>query len=442
MCGIVGVYSSDTAASVALLQVLEQLEHRGGDGVGVAAVTTEGMRVAKGSGRLQAAYAEDWPTGTPMIGHTRYRTAGGHEEANVQPLLSSCGQIALAHNGELTNVQELRDIAVQHGVLVRGTSDSNALVAVFTVFLSEHDTIEQAVFALMQQIRGSYSVVAVVDETLVAFRDPYGNRPLFIGEIPGGYLVASEDGSMNIVNPQKVRAILPGECVIISTAGVQTSYFVTLPVRRPCIFECVYFARPDTTAPEGKMVLATRFSAGRRLAEECSVQADVVVPVPDSSIDAAAGFADATAMRLLSNALIKNRGRSFTASTQVAREEIVRAKFHPVQALLEGKRVVLVDDSIVRGTTMRILVQMIRNAGATEVHVRSASPPVRYRCYYGIDIKTGEELIATRRTVEQIRQYIGADSLGYVSVTGLIDACGGSTYCTACFTGEYDIPRE
>lgn len=441
MCGIVGIYSNDSDAPTKLLSVLEQLEHRGGDGVGVAAMTAIGIRTAKGHGKLKSAYQQDWPTGSPMIGHTRYRTEGERVLSNVQPLSSSCGQLVLAHNGELTNADELRVYANKWGITPTGTSDSNAMVAALTVLLREESTIEDAVFALMDMMRGSYSVVMLVDEQFVVFRDPYGNRPLFFGEVDGGYMVASEDGPMSMGSPVRVRSVLPGECIIVSDQGMHSTRYHTLPTPRPCSFECVYFSRPDTAAAPDRPVSVTRHTAGRRLWSEHPVVADGVVPVPDSSIDAAVGFAKAAGLELLSNALIKNRGRSFIAATQQQREAIVRDKFNPISRLLSGKRVVLVDDSIVRGTTMRTLVQQVRDAGAVEVHVRVASPPVRFPCYYGIDMKTEEQLIAANRDVEAVRYYIGADSLGYVSVRALIEACGGGTHCTACFTGDYQIPR-
>lgn len=449
MCGIVAVSGNAEAARLAYLG-LYSLQHRGQEAAGIATYdrrTGVSSRVRE-AGLVSDVFTEDKfekLLGDTAVGHIRYSTAGGAGLKNAQPIRETyrSGHLALVHNGNLTNFHQIRDELLQEGALFQSTIDSEVIVHL--IARSRKPTPDEQILQALEKLEGAYCVLATVDDVLYAARDPFGYRPLVIGALPGGGLmVASETCALDIVKARYVRDVEPGELVRIR--GGEIEEVVRLPrfvaEAQPCIFELVYFARPDTQL-WGYTVDRARRAFGRRLAREEPAPGDIVISVPDSANSAAVGFAEesGTPFEL---GLIRNHyvGRTFITPTQAGRDFKVRMKFSPVREVLDGKRVVVVDDSLVRGTTSRALVQMLRDAGASEVHFRLASPPVRWPCFYGIDMPTKEELIAANMTIGEMRDYLGVDSLGYLSAEGMIDCVRDrdETYCTACFTGDYRAP--
>jgi amidophosphoribosyltransferase len=449
VCGIVAVSGNPEAAQLAYLG-LYSLQHRGQEAAGIASfesATGESHRVRRAglvSEALQPAQIAELP-GDVAVGHIRYSTAGGAGLKNAQPIRETfrAGQLALVHNGNLTNANLLREKLLNEGALFQSSIDSEVIVHL--IARSRAETADEQIMDALSQLEGAYCVLITMGDTLFAARDPYGYRPLVIGSLPtGGLVVASETCALDIVHARYVRDVEPGELIRIRSGEIEQvrrlGRFVAEP--QPCIFELVYFARPDTKL-WGYTVDRARRAFGRKLADEQPTQGDIVISVPDSANSAAVGYSERSGIPF-ELGLIRNHyvGRTFITPTQVGRDFKVRMKFSPVREVLEGKRVVVVDDSLVRGTTSRALVHILREAGAKEVHFRLASPPVRWPCFYGIDMPTRQELIASDKTVEEIRDYLGVDSLGYLSPDGMIDCVrdGGETYCTACFTGDYRAP--
>jgi amidophosphoribosyltransferase len=440
-CGIFGVYGADEAAKLAYLG-LYALQHRGQESAGIVSSDGARLHVHKGMGLVEEIFRarelENLP-GMAAIGHTRYSTAGDTSLSNAQPLVIECnkGQLALAHNGNLTNANACRRTLEHRGSIFQTTSDTEVIVHLIARSTSRN--LPAAVAEALLQVEGAYSLLLLTRDEMYAIRDPRGFRPLCLGRMGSGHVVASETCAFDLINAAYVRDVEPGEMVRISRAGVESIRFAPPKPVTQCIFEHVYFARPDSVV-FGRPVNASREMLGRLLAREHPAAADIVVPVPDSGVPAAVGYALESGIPFRM-ALIRNHyiGRTFIEPSQAIRDFGVKLKLNPVRGLLEGQRVVLVDDSIVRGTTSRKIVRMVREAGAVQVHVRISCPPTISPCYYGVDTPTREELIASRNSVEQIREFLGADSLGYLSLGSLRQAVEDrrGTYCLACYTGEY-----
>ncbi|HEU4556824.1 MAG TPA: amidophosphoribosyltransferase [Longimicrobium sp.] len=449
MCGIVAVSGTPEAARLAYLS-LYSLQHRGQEAAGIASYETasgESHR-ERAAGLVSDALSEERLSRLPgdlAVGHIRYSTAGGAGLKNAQPIRERyrAGQLALVHNGNLTNANTIRERLLNEGSLFQSTIDTEVIVHL--IARSRGETPDEQIMDALGQLEGAYCVLIAIDDVLYAARDPYGYRPLVIGALPtGGLMLASETCALDIVHARYVRDVEPGEVIRIRGGEIESVVRLPrfVPEPQPCVFELVYFARPDTRL-WGHTVDRARRAFGRKLARERPADADIVISVPDSANSAAVGFAEQSGVPF-ELGLIRNHyvGRTFITPTQAGRDFKVRLKFSPVREVLEGKRVVVVDDSLVRGTTSRALVAMLRDAGAAEVHFRLASPPVRWPCYYGIDMPTREELIAAGKSVDEIRDYLGVDSLGYLSPEGMLDCVrdNGETYCVACFTGDYKAP--
>jgi amidophosphoribosyltransferase len=446
MCGIFGVHGHGDA--VALTQLgLYSLQHRGQESVGVAAIDSEGAgRVVRSMGTLNAAMADDLQNvhGHIAIGHTRYSTAGSSTIENAQPVFvrSRGGYIALAHNGNLTNAGELRQDLEATGSIFSSTMDSEVIV--HRLAKSTAATPEARVAEALRGAEGAYSLIIALGDTLIGARDPRGWRPLVMGRLNGSVVFASETCALDIVGAKYEREVKPGEIVSVDAKGVHSTMpFEEKPLTR-CIFEYIYFARPDSRIFNGGSVDRARRALGRRLAKEHPApQADLVFAVPDSSNSAALGYAEESGLPY-ELALIRNHyvGRTFIQPTQKDRDAKVKVKYNAVREVLQGKSVVMVDDSIVRGTTTRGLVSLVRAAGAREVHMRVSSHPITGPCYYGIDTPTREELIAANMDLEGIRKHLGVDSLGYLSLEGMLASVpdGPHGFCHACFSGDYPTP--
>ena len=447
MCGIVAVSGTPEAAKLAYLG-LHALQHRGQEAAGIVAFDArEGVahRVRE-AGLISEIFSEEKLAKLPgevAVGHIRYSTAGGAGLKNAQPIRVSYreGHLALVHNGNLTNAGELRNRLVNEGALFQSTIDSE--VVVHLIARSHREGVEAQIDDALSQLQGAFSVLITVGDTLYAARDPWGYRPLVIGHLPGGGLVlASESCALDIMGARFLRDVEPGE--VLRIRGTEMTRLRPLPPEgapQPCVFELVYFARPDTRL-WGYTVDRARRAFGRRLAEEQPADADIVISVPDSANSAALGYAEASGIPF-ELGLIRNHyvGRTFIEPSQAGRDFKVRLKYNAVREVLAGKRVVVVDDSLVRGTTSRGLVSLLHDAGAREVHFLFASPPVRYPCFYGIDMPSQAELIAAHKTVEQIRDYLRVESIGYLSLEGMLDCVkDAGTFCTACFSGDYRAP--
>jgi len=449
-CGIVGIFNFDTSRDVAksLYYCLYALQHRGQESAGIA--TTDGHRTHfhKEMGLVHEAFNEEKLKGLKGnigIGHVRYSTTGDSKVTNAQPLAVRYrgGSITLAHNGNLVNAAELRDCLEENGVVFQTTIDSEVIVNLIARFSSEG--IVNAIEQTMEMVRGAYTLVVMTEDSLIGIRDPYGLRPLCLGKTEDGCVLASESCALDIIGAEFVRDVEPGEIIVIDKDGLRSKRVQSKCRRASCIFEYIYFARPDSVM-DGTSVYEARKNAGRILAEEHPVEADLVIAVPDTSIPAAVGYAEASGIPF-GEGLIKNRyvGRTFIQPEQELRETAVRLKLNPLRYNVSGKRIVMIDDSIVRGTTSRQIVNSLKMAGAREVHLRISSPPVTHSCYFGIDTPDREQLIGARKTPEQIAEEIGADSLGYLSVDGLVRSVGkpAEQLCLACFTGDYpmEVPK-
>ena len=443
-CGVVGISGIDRAAEQVFLG-LYALQHRGQESAGIVSLNPDGARVHKGLGLVADVF--DAPSlaklhGATSVGHVRYSTAGGSRIENVQPFAVrySEGDLVIAHNGNLTNAIELRSRLVSEGAIFQTTSDSEVIVHL--VARSRHEGIDAQIDDALSQLEGAFSLVIAVNETIYAVRDSRGFRPLQLGRKGRGWVVASETCAFDIVGAQYVRDLEPGEVIKIHGGKVE-SLRPLPPAGRPapCIFELVYFARPDSRL-WGVSVDRARRAFGRQLAREHPADADCVMAVPDSANSAALGFAEESGIPF-ELGLLRNHyvGRTFIKPSQADRDFGARMKYNPVREVVAGKRVVVVDDSLVRGTTSRSLVKFVREAGAREVHFRIASPPVRFPCFYGIDMPSREELIGARLTVEEIRAALGVNSLGYLSQEGMEAAVADAgPFCNACFSGDYTAP--
>ncbi len=448
-CGVFGIYGHTEAANLTYLG-LYALQHRGQESGGIAATDGERISIHKAMGYVADVFDEDVLSklaGTAAVGHVRYSTAGESGIKNAQPILIDCahGEIAICHNGNLVNGGELRDRLVAEGAIFQTTSDTEVLLHLYA--RSKAATPEAALTEAVSQAQGAFSLVLLTKDRMIAVRDPHGFRPLTLGKLNDGWVVASETCALDLIDAVHVRDIEPGEMFIASADGTKSLRPFAPAPKAHCIFEHVYFARPDSSV-FGQSVNEARTAFGRRLAfEHPTANADVVVPIPDSGVCAATGYAEASALPMRMG-LIRNHyvGRTFIEPQQSIRHFGVRVKLNPVRSILEGRSVVLVDDSIVRGTTSRKIVKMVRAAGAREVHMRISCPPTISPCFYGVDTPRRAELIGATHTLEEIRKYIGADTLGYLSLDGLLGAVGSEpkSYCTSCYTGEYPVafPRD
>ncbi len=446
-CGIVGVYGSEAASELAYMG-LYALQHRGQESAGI--VSTDGENVFRHVGMgLVADVFQDKEIlsrlkGKIAIGHNRYSTTGSSRLLNSQPLLVNCkeGPLAIAHNGNLVNYRALRKQLEAEGSIFQTTMDSEVILHLTA--RSQAKTLPERLLDALRQVRGAYSVVFLTRKRLIVARDPHGVRPLALGKLDDITIAASESCVMDLIGAEYIRDVEPGELLIVDENGLH-SYRISEKIRPAhCIFEFVYFSRPDSRI-FGEYVDKARRKLGKNLALEHPVEADIVISVPDSSNTAAIGYSRRTGIKF-EIGLIRNHyiGRTFIQPTQTKRDSNVRIKFNPVGGVLKDRRVVIVEDSIVRGTTLKNLVKMIRKAGAKEIHIRVSSPPVKYPCYYGMDFPTHGEVIAAEKSVEEIRSYLGVDSLEYLSLKGLLASVpnGDKGYCTACFSGQYPIPVE
>src|SRR5215471_16284516 len=425
-CGVVAVYQHPEAETLAYLG-LHSLQHRGQESAGIVSSDGMALHIHKAMGLVADIFTEKKLSrirGTLAIGHTRYSTTGDSALLNAQPILvqSNKGQIALAHNGNLTNAQEIRARMEANGSIFQTSSDTEVIVHL--IAQSREHTLPEAIADALRQVEGAYSLVMISPDRIFAARDPRGFRPLAMGRIAGDrtqdpIVFASETCAFDLIGATYERQVRPGELVVVGPEGIASQYFAPPMRQSSCIFEHVYFSRPDSRV-FGRSVQESREELGRELAREAPADADLVVPVPDSGVTAAIGYAAESGIPVRFG-LIRNHyvGRTFIEPQQSVRDFGVRLKLNPVRSLLEGKRVVLIDDSIVRGTTSRKIVRMIRNAGATQVHMRISCPPTMSPCFYGVDTPRKKELIAANNTIEQIRQYIGANSLSYLSIAGL-----------------------
>ncbi len=445
-CGVVGVWSRPEAARLAYLALYAQ-QHRGQEAAGIVTAGANGRGLLGRNGVGHVADVFDRTTleslpGTAAIGHTRYSTAGDSSPRNIQPIHIECkfGEIAVCHNGNLVNAHLLRRKLVDRGSIFRTTSDTEVLLHLFAK--SGQDAEFEAVCEAVRQAEGAFSLLFLTKNALYAVRDPRGFRPLVLAKAGNGHVVCSETCALDLLGAEYVRDIEAGELLRISDAGVESFRVFEPAPAAQCVFEHIYFARPDSRV-FGRDVYRTRVALGAALAERTGVPADIVVPVPDSGLIAAIGYARAAGLPL-EFGLIRNHyvGRTFIEPSQSIRNFGVRVKLNPVPGVMEGKRVILIDDSIVRGTTSRKLVQMARNAGATEVHFRVSSPPTTGPCHYGIDTPSKSELIAANQTVEEIREYLNADSLAYLPLDAMWEAMDNERdrYCDACFSGRYPLP--
>ena len=451
-CGVVGVFlnnaKTDSAATLAYYG-LYSLQHRGQESAGIAVSNDEVIKIQKAMGLVSDVFVPqhlEELKGHIAVGHVRYATAGGRTIENAQPMLNKfkLGSIALAHNGQLVNYEPLQEMLEETGSTFTSTSDTEIILKL--IARNYKKGLEQAVTNAIQVIKGSFALCVMTENCLIGARDPYGIRPLCLGQLEDGWVLASESCAIDAMNGTFVRDVNPGEVVIITSDGLKSVNLNEKTSKQTCIFEYVYFARPDSII-DGIPVQYARLKMGEMLAKENPVEADVVVGVPDSGIGAALGYSAVSGVPYATG-IVKNKyiGRTFIAPTQKERENMVFVKLNAIKSDLNGKRVVVIDDSIVRGTTSRRLVQILRRAGAKEVHFRVSSPPVKFPCYLGIDTPTKAELISSAHDVEQIRKEIGADSLSFISLEGMLEALRScrpesNGYCKGCFCGEYPIAQ-
>ncbi len=445
-CGVMAVYGHPEAANLAYLGLYAQ-QHRGQESAGISVSNGREIYTHKAMGLVSDIFTPEVLGGLPgnmAIGHTRYSTAGDTALKNAQPFSVACnkGQIAVAHNGNITNAKELRDELEADGSIFQASSDTEVILHL--VARSRERTLAGALREALLQLEGAFSLVFLANDRLIVARDPHGFRPLAMGqmELSGNkiaYLFASETCAFDLVNATYMNDVAPGEMVIVGPEGMTRERYAPVRDLAHCVFEHVYFSRPDSMV-FGRPVMGSRERMGCRLAQEHPVDADVVVPVPDSGVAAAVGYSTESGIPFR-QALIRNHyvGRTFIEPSQAIRDFGVKLKLNPVRSLLEGKRVILVDDSLVRGTTSRKIVRMVRQAGAREVHLRISCPPTISPCFYGVDTPTKRELIAANNTVEEIRKFVEADSLGYLSLSGLAESVedGNRDFCYACYTGNY-----
>ncbi|PZR18484.1 MAG: amidophosphoribosyltransferase [Archangium gephyra] len=445
MCGVFGIFGHDEAAHLTYLG-LHALQHRGQESAGIVASDGARLKSYRAMGLVADVFTEpilnELP-GRAAIGHVRYSTAGGSHVRNAQPYQVSFagGQMAIAHNGNFVNADEARKGLEEAGAIFQSDSDTETVI--HYIARSRAGAFEARVVDALSQLDGAASMVFLTEKKLVAVRDAVGFRPLVLGRVKNAYVIASETTALDLIEAELLREIEPGEMVVIDEGGLRSSFPFLKKEKKRCVFEYVYFARPDSKL-FGDSVFQVRKRLGAQLAREQPVQADVVIAVPDSGVPAALGYAEAAGIPF-DVGLIRSHyvGRTFIEPQQSIRHFGVKLKLAPVRSTLEGKRVVVVDDSIVRGTTSRKIVKMLQSAGAREVHLRISSPPTSWPCFYGIDTPSRQELIAASHSTEEIARYVTADSLGYLSLEGLTRAAGdesGQSFCTACFSGKYPTP--
>ncbi|MCK6570026.1 amidophosphoribosyltransferase [Myxococcota bacterium] len=443
-CGVVGIFGPPEAANLAYLG-LHALQHRGQESAGIA--TSDGTRLHhhRGEGLVTDVFSAPLLGRLPgpyAIGHVRYSTAGGSGLQNAQPITARYGggMVAVAHNGNLTNAAMLRRRLEAEGSIFQGTTDTEVIVHLFA--RSRASTPEGRLMDALRQIEGAWSLTVLTEDKVIGVRDPLGVRPLVLGRLAGGHVLASETCALPLLDATFEREVEPGEMVVIDAGGVTSRRYLPETPRRACVFEHVYFARPDSTV-FGRSVYGVRRALGQRLAQEAPASADVVIPVPDSGLAAAIGFAEASGIPY-GMGLVRSHyvGRTFIEPTQAIRHFGVKLKLAPVEEVIAGRRVVVLDDSLVRGTTSRKIINMLRGAGAREVHLRISSPPITHPCFYGIDTPSRAELVAAQYGVEEIRAMLGCESLAFLSEAGLLEAARDSAggFCDACFTGRYPIP--
>lgn len=449
-CGVIGIYDPKEYQDISRLTYfgLIALQHRGQESAGIA-VSNGKMHYYKEMGLVQEVFTDQILsrlTGKVAIGHVRYSTTGESYVANAQPLVVQYkgGSIALAHNGNLINAQSLRDELEDKGSIFQTSIDSEVIANL--IARNYRLGFKEAIIHSVRRIKGAFALTIICEDKLIGVRDSYGLRPLCLGRLGDGYVLASESCALDVTGAEFIRDIEPGEMVIIDDKGVESIIFDTQNKKALCSFEFVYFARPDSNL-DGRSVYNSRRNAGRTLAKEHPAEADMVIAVPDSGTVAAVGYAEESGIPF-GEGLVKNRyvGRTFIQPDQKTRELAVRLKLNPLHQNLQGKKIVLIDDSIVRGTTSKRIVTMLKQAGATEVHVRISSPPVKHSCFFGIDTPERKKLVGAQFTVEEIREMIGADSLGYLSVEGLLEsiAMAPDSLCKACFDGDYpmEVPKK
>jgi len=451
-CGVFGVYNRDRHDVARMTYYgLYALQHRGQESAGIAVNDDGTILYHKDMGLVPEVFNDvvlNHLKGKIAIGHVRYSTTGASLRENAQPMVIKYknGQLALAHNGNLVNAPELRTKLEENGAMFQSTNDTEVIAYLISRYRVACETLEDTLLKVMNDIRGSYALVILTPKRLIGIRDPHGIRPLCIGLLDNSYILASESCALDAVGAQFIRDVEPGEIVLIGDDGIKSIKAGAAEKTNLCIFEFVYLARPDSFI-DGVSVHQARIEAGRILAIEHPVEADLVIGAPDGGLNAALGFARQSGIPY-GQGLLKNRyvGRTFIQPDQGQRETGVRIKFNAIRGEIEGKRVVMVDDSIVRGTTTRRIVQMLKNAGAREVHMRVSSPPYKYPCHFGIDISSSKQLVASNHSVDEIAKMIGADSLGYLSLEGLLQTPVGSRcgFCTACFNGMYpmEVPEE
>ncbi len=451
-CGVFGIYmnnpAGDTEAARNTFYGLYALQHRGQESAGIAVSDGKAIELHKGMGLVTVVINTDHISklkGHLAIGHVRYSTTGESSAVNAQPLVfhSLKGMVALAHNGNLVNGRELRQQLYGYGSVFQTTSDTEVVANLLARY--SQDKLEDALAKCLIDMKGAFALIIMTEDRLVGVRDPMGIRPLCLGMVDGNYVLASESAALDTIGAELIRDVEPGEIVVIDQNGLHSLPVIRAPKRAHCIFEYIYFARPDSII-DGINVYQARRQMGRQLARETRhIQADMVVPVPDSGTPSALGYADESGLPF-EEGLMKNRyvGRTFIQPSQQMRELGVRLKLNPIDRVVKDKRVVMVDDSIVRGTTSRQIVQALRQAGAREVHMVIASPPTKYPCFYGIDTSRREELIANTKDVQEIAAFIGADSLHYLSMEGMLAALNGNepVFCAACFSGQYPVKIE
>jgi amidophosphoribosyltransferase len=444
-CGIFGIFAPGEETARLTYFGLHALQHRGQESAGIAVSDGKHIHMHKEMGLVPQVFDEhvlSSLTGHIAVGHTRYSTTGTTDKRNAQPVAKSHagGDFVVAHNGNLINTKQLRDEMEQKGISFSSTTDTEVIANLIAHF--DGTDLTNAIAETMKLIRGAYSVVLMSEKKLFAFRDAYGIRPLVIGELPAGHVVASETCGLDIVGARYLRDVAPGELIRIDENGIHTVQAIEAQKPSLCIFEFIYFARPDSTM-YGRTLYHARKHMGMRLAEESPAEADLVIGVPDSGTSAAIGFAEESGIPF-GEGLIKNRyvGRTFIEPTQSIRQQGIRLKLNPLRESIEGKRLVVVDDSIVRGNTSKKIVRVLKEAGAKEVHMRITSPPIKWPCFYGIDTDTREQLIASSKTVDEVGRFIEVDSLRYLSFEGLVEATANerAKFCLACFDGEYPIP--
>ncbi len=445
-CGVFGIYAPNEDVARLTFFALFALQHRGQESAGIATTDGKKIQVYAQMGLVSQVFDEDslsQLTGHIAVGHTRYSTRGSSRAINVQPIMEGEGThaFAIAHNGNIVNAEYLHEELSEQGYNFHTSTDTE-VISKLIISSPEKDWVSKIKYA-MHRLQGAYSMVLMTNRNVFGVRDPWGVRPLCLGSINGGWVLASESCALDHIGADFIREIEPGEIVSIDRKGV-VSYREETNRKATCIFEYIYFARPDSVI-NGKLLYPAREAMGAGLAEEHAVDADLAMGVPDSATAAAIGYSRRSNIPF-HEGLLKNRyvGRTFIEPDQRIRDLGVKLKFNPLPQMLEGKRLVVVDDSIVRGTTTPKVINLLRRAGAKEIHMRICAPPIRYPCFFGVDMATQQELIAARRTIPEIRDFIGADSLGYLSIEGLIKAVAlpRDNFCLACFTGDYPIPVQ